>query len=62
MDSPSVRPSKSMYCILALMSSVTVTAIHLVGTSDTAKIVRELCLYVIYCQLLLGMLLSLLIQ
>jgi len=36
MDSPSVRPSKSMYWTLALMSRVTVTAIHLVGTSDTS--------------------------
>ena len=37
MDSPSVLPSKSIYCILALMSRVTVTAIHLVGISDMSE-------------------------
>lgn len=37
MDSPSDRPSKSMYWMFALMSRVTVAATHFVGTSDKSE-------------------------
>ena len=43
MDSPSERPSKSMYWMLALMSKVTVAATHFVGTSDKSEEKKYYC-------------------
>ena len=36
MDSPSDRPSKSIYCIVALTAKVLVEVTHLVGNSGSS--------------------------